>query len=327
MLRRTAFTLVELLVVITIIGILIAMLLPSVQAARESGRRATCQSNLRQFGIAVQNYADRNAEVLPPGRDTKQHSWSVHARLMNYMDSGAMRIDYDLAPSDPANDMYPTASFGWMICPSDAHFLAGNTGSNHPFYGKNNYRVNSGSDVGITSGSKEQNNGVFYTNKRLPLGAITDGLSYTAFFSEKVKGDDSDFLATTSDWFRISESATTMDEVYLECAAVDPATRIGATEQISRAGRNWIYGNYIPTRYTHLMPPNTHSCARFDGGTQLDSHVNSRGGATTATSFHPAGINVAMGDTSVRFIKQTISLPAWWAYGTASGGDLPNSEL
>ena len=66
MLRRTGFTLVELLVVIAIIGLLVALLLPAVQAAREAGRRASCSNNLHQMGVALANYCSQFS-VYPPG--------------------------------------------------------------------------------------------------------------------------------------------------------------------------------------------------------------------------------------------------------------------
>lgn len=83
---RSGFTLVELLVVIAIIGILIAMLLPAIQAARESARRANCASNLRQLAIAANTYAERNAEQLPP-HNHNHHGWI--AFMWPVMDNGA----------------------------------------------------------------------------------------------------------------------------------------------------------------------------------------------------------------------------------------------
>ena len=83
---RTGFTLVELLVVIAIIGILIAMLLPAIQAARESARRANCSNNLRQFGLAINTYAERNGEQIVPA---VWNGWSWMAFLMPVMERQA----------------------------------------------------------------------------------------------------------------------------------------------------------------------------------------------------------------------------------------------
>ncbi len=101
---RSGFTLVELLVVIAIIGILIAMLLPAIQAARESARRANCASNLRQLAIAVNTYAERNGEQLPPNQ-YNEHSWI--ALMWPVMDSGPqyskLRLDHGSWTTTPVD--------------------------------------------------------------------------------------------------------------------------------------------------------------------------------------------------------------------------------
>src|SRR5690349_10440092 len=104
---RRAFTLVELLVVIAIIGVLIALLLPAVQAAREAARRAQCANNLRQNGLAVQNYISARKSV-PPAVDWSQiatASWSAQARLLPYMEQESLRklIDFRYNYSDLTN--------------------------------------------------------------------------------------------------------------------------------------------------------------------------------------------------------------------------------
>src|SRR5690606_4226715 len=108
---RSGFTLVELLVVIAIIGILIAMLLPAIQAARESARRANCSSNLRQIATAIQTYADRNSEQIPPFGVTGSYSDGSHwshswfAFLMPVLEHQNTFSLYDLnaRPEDPPN--------------------------------------------------------------------------------------------------------------------------------------------------------------------------------------------------------------------------------
>src|SRR5690606_22664203 len=138
--KYRGFTLVELLVVIAIIGSLIGLLLPAVQAARESSRRAQCLNNLKQFGLAALNYEstygrlppaqinlDPNdpgtiaaiAANQPPGISTAYFDWSQHARLLPYFEQGAVYdlIDFDsaIAASTLARQVKPE----FFLCPSD----------------------------------------------------------------------------------------------------------------------------------------------------------------------------------------------------------------
>ena len=99
---RRAFTLVELLVVIAIIGILIALLLPAVQAAREAARRSACKNNLKQIGLAVQNFHDVNRRLpaswkgIPPTTPGGNvDGWSVHAQILPYLEQGNLNSAID----------------------------------------------------------------------------------------------------------------------------------------------------------------------------------------------------------------------------------------
>src|SRR6187431_1101482 len=103
-----AFTLVELLVVMAVIGLLVALLLPAVQVAREAGRRTQCANNLKQIGLAVQNYHDTN-KCLPFGKGPSYPGapvyarWSVHSLLLPFMEQGNVygNIDFKLPPATP----------------------------------------------------------------------------------------------------------------------------------------------------------------------------------------------------------------------------------
>ena len=323
--RSLGFTLVELLVVIAIIGILIALLLPAVQAAREAARRAECKNNLRQIGLAAHNYHSAN-KCFPPGRLTTVNSWSQNAKLLPYIEHQNVYdlISFNKSPGNSANATARTSHISCYRCPSDYNRMDFNYSKNHYGWGKNNYKGNAGNDTGQMVSGKEQNNGIFMSNCVRRIRDIPDGTSHTALFAEAVLGDASDEkIEVPGDWFRIATSYKTRDEVYNACLNVTPQS--GAANQICRSGRNWTWGNYIPSRYNHVMPPNMQSCGRYGGSGDMDSTVNSKGGATTASSRHAGGVNVVMADGSTHFINDNIDLQIWWAGGSRDGGETVTS--
>jgi prepilin-type N-terminal cleavage/methylation domain-containing protein/prepilin-type processing-associated H-X9-DG protein len=311
--RRRGFTLIELLVVIAIIGVLIALLLPAVQAAREAARRAQCVNNLKQIGLALHNYHDVQG-VLPMGRDSL--SLSVHSRLLPYVEQVPLydAINFFFTYSAAPNSTALGAGVNVYICPSDfsaAQVPAGWAG--------NNYRANQGS--GLLWGLPPTNtsdpnygypepNGVFYLNSSTRFASVKDGLSNTAFFSEHLRGDYSNAIGTdTSDTFQPGTHPATADEAVQDCRAVVPTD---ITKQgYSNVGAPWMYGYHSTTVYFHVGAPNSRSCMFPPGRI-----------ATTANSAHPGGVNVLLGDGAVKFIKSTINLQTWRALGTRKGGEV-----
>lgn len=318
---RRAFTLIELLVVITIIAILMALLLPAVQMVRAAAYRIQCSNNLKNIGLAAHNYHTAHRR-FPAGRIKKVCSWSQHSRLLPYLEQQNTfdLLTYKKCPGDGKNKTARQTHIEVFRCPADPNSLAGGYGSNHPGWGKNNYKGNAGSDTGKMKSGKEQNNGIFVTDRFIAIKDITDGTSHTALFSEMSVGDGDDQMVTPfSDWYRINGGNKVLD-VYNECKALDPNSKRGASNQVSRSGRNWTWGNYIPTRYNHVMPPNTWSCSMGSGG-RLDAKVNDAGGATTATSWHGGGVNLVMADGSTHYIAEGIAVEVWWAIGSRDGGE------
>lgn len=328
-LRRVAFTLVELLVVIAIIGVLVALLLPAANMAREAGRRAQCVNKIRQLGIAANNYYSAKLH-FPMGRNrwnrdgTRGHNWSQHARLLPYIEELGTEflIDESRPPGNVANKLAREVDIDLFRCPSDfGDRMLSSERLNQPGWGRNNYKANAGSDTGqmIEQGDRriEKNNGIFLTDITVRMRKIKDGASKTALFAEAVLGDsDVRRVEIPGDWFSIPASNKTADQVRDACRALDAESMLGLTKQIARSGRNWVWGNYIPSRYNHVIEPNGRSCARSEGGNLDSSSANNNGCATTASSRHRGGVNVCMVDSSVRFVTDDIELGIWRDMGS-----------
>ena len=349
--RPRGFTLIELLVVIAIIAVLIALLLPAVQAAREAARRAQCVNNLKQLGISVHNYHDV-LNSLPPGQ-LEGNNWmdfSAHTYLLPFLEQSTLynAINFtDVFQQGQNQGAYWKSSWNSTVfltkvnvflCPSDIDRLT--TPQGH-----NNYAACSGSSpascseidsfngpfIGSGSGmGYNQTNG--YTAAQVfGFRDITDGLSNTACFSEKVKGltDNSvrDNLQPTSSVFDLALGGMNKNipsDYYIACRALSPTTAPletgqGFTTDPNGVGCLWHSGYPPQTRYTHVMPPNTWSCDYGNGGASIR-------GAHTASSRHPGGVNMLMCDGSVKFIKSTVNLTAWWGLGTKSNGEVLSSD-
>jgi prepilin-type N-terminal cleavage/methylation domain-containing protein/prepilin-type processing-associated H-X9-DG protein len=320
--ERSAFTLVELLVVIAIIGILIGLLLPAVQAARESSRKTACSNQLRQMSLATLQFHDVRQQ-FPIGRQGDENSFGQHTQLFPFLELGNITMTFDFSVPAGQNSAR-LVKIPLFLCTSDIEdrMLDADNGANQYNWGKNNYRANAGSEFGMTVNTntvnaKETNTGIFLTNDSVRLAQITDGTTHTAMFCEAIRGDaDDDRIEQETDLFQIANNANTntTDKVYAKCIALNPLTKSGAANQTSYAGRNWIWGNYMTTRYNHVMLPNSWSCTRGNS-------PNNNGGAVTASSRHRGGVNLALCDGSVRFVTNDIDLTTWRALGSKDGGE------
>jgi prepilin-type N-terminal cleavage/methylation domain-containing protein/prepilin-type processing-associated H-X9-DG protein len=337
--RRAAFTLVELLVVIAIIGVLVALLLPAIQAAREAARRSQCANNLRQLGIAALNHETakgafpigRRKGFITVGQNTTAISqWGHLALILPHAegDNSFKQIDFSRPTGDSPVRLH---TFAFFICPSDPEDRVNNdVCSNSGQWlgaGRTSYYGNGGSWPGETvedpPGSNvwvERNNGVFVTNRAVEISQITDGTSHTALYCERVRGDgDRNLVETASDWFRITGSGQNAEQVYTACTGLNAAGSMGNL-QYPCGGRNWVHGDYATSRYTHVMPPNSKSCSQA-GGTMTAIPVNEEGGATTASSQHSGGVNIAMADGSTHFVVDSVDHLVWNAAGSSDNDE------
>ena len=310
--NRRAFTLVELLVVIAIIGILVALLLPAVQAAREAARRSECSNNMKQIALGLHNYHD-TYKTFPFG--SSRGNISYLARMLPYVEQTPLydRIDFNVSYNAAANLPVVNTPVDAFLCPSDSDILPANLG------GRNNYYGNSG--FNILFGTPSQNpssssfnmppcNGVIVPSVVIKFADIRDGTSNTAFISEKIKGDGSNARSTPeSDTFRPGTFPATPDEAYNQCRVIDVTDL--SMQGYSNVGAPWMQSYHSTTRYYHVTPPNGLSCMFPPGRI-----------ATTAGSYHPGGVNLALCDGSVRFVAETISVPNWRALGSRDEGEV-----
>jgi prepilin-type N-terminal cleavage/methylation domain-containing protein/prepilin-type processing-associated H-X9-DG protein len=327
--RQRGFTLIELLVVIAIIGVLIALLLPAVQAAREAARRAQCVNNLKQIGLAMHNYHD-TINAVPLGRTLQAGSYrpfSQFARLLGYMEQKNVfdSINFSLSSYDPTNATAAATTVSSFLCPSDlqTQMPTGQILAGFGWAGIN-YRGNEGMSVAmwygvddtgnVNNGIVSPPNGVFHSDELIRLADLVDGTSNTAAFSEHVLGDFSNSIATDlSDTFQPGTHPLNSDEAYNQCLGVVVSNL--AQQGYSNVGAPWTYGYHSTTSYWHSGPPNSRSCM-FP-----PSRIS-----TTANSRHPGGVNVTLADGSVRFVKNTVNVKTWRALGTRNQGEVISSD-
>ena len=336
--RRSGFTLVELLVVIAIIGILVGLLLPAVQAAREAARRMQCSNNMRQIGLAIENYVTAH-RVLPFGKGPSYPGapvyarWSQHAMILPYLEQSPLynSLDFNYPPETPGmggvlafmpaytnangknavGSRTPVAGF---FCPSDSP-------PTDVWTAQNNYVGNQGgwlcdrSDTGggpSDSAPTEVQTGIFYYLSKVKPASVTDGMSNTVFFSEKIRGQGRPEPRT--DLFVIPHQ-TSLNATYTVCSSINTAT---ATPLSSKWGYSWVMGENCCTQYNHVATPNSNSC----GGTGFPGTMTNMAMQISANSRHTGGVQAMMGDTSIRFVTNSIDLTVWRAIGSRAGSEV-----
>ncbi len=289
---RRGFTLVELLVVIAIIGILIAMLLPAINAARESARRTQCSNNLKQMGTALMVHADRNSEFLPVGcADGAKHG--LFSLLLPYLEKQSLTDTMDM--NGIAGDQpHRNVIISEYLCPSYPHpVLITNGAASYENGAMTTYQgmggANNGGSFSPTTSSYGDipNNGAFRFAKARSLGQMTDGTSNSIMIGEFV---------------------------HLDFAA-------GAYDQPPGNVRPWILGdNGSKGAYALKVaqyPPKAKVNRAADG--IPFNHL-------PFGSFHPNGTLFLFGDTSVRLAPDHTNFSAYQALATCMGGE-PNAQL
>jgi prepilin-type N-terminal cleavage/methylation domain-containing protein/prepilin-type processing-associated H-X9-DG protein len=350
--RARGFTLIELLVVIAIISVLIALLLPAVQAAREAARRAQCINNMKQFGLALHNYHESNncfpsgdirkvGYPLIPGvicgsdiliSNCQNTPWSC--LMLPYIEQGnlANSFNYQLGAEGPwnplpmgffANSTVGSTKIATFQCPSDrqntfqinpayAPPLAG------PVFTKGNYGASWGNTFWAQDGQAVTSRGGppmidpstgapptfrksafgFYT---IGMNSLTDGSS-TVFLAEVLQGETYDIRGLM--WSTIPGGCS----FFSRLAPNNP-------QDYYQTG---IFGDYLNNSYFCVSEP--------DMGLPCTGNASDQSAYAGARSSHPGGINVLLGDGSVRFLKNSINMSVWLGLNTINGGEIISAD-
>ncbi len=334
--KRNGFTLIELLVVMGIIGLLVALLLPAVQAAREAARRTQCANNLKQIGIAMHAYEAANGCLAPvvtsggvayPSRHTYYAGlYSIHARMLAQLEQANLynginfttgtwmsnAYNFPIGPDEKALNAVNATVMGTrlavFLCPSDGGPF-GETGTS--------YRGNAGVGPGLATDLEfpDSGNGIFPEFGPVYLAHVSDGLSHTVAFSERVRGSGRvDAPSGERDAFLALGIYRDADDILNDCRISARPSNPGL--RFVASGQWWFWTGRENTLYMHAQAPNgkVPDCVLGSGAVTL--------GMIGARSRHPGGVNALMTDGSIRFIGEGISNATWRGFGSRNGGEL-----
>jgi len=324
--RADGFTLVELLVVIAIIGVLIALLLPAVQAAREAARRSTCQNNIRQLGIALQTYHD-SKQAFPPSAQFAEGTGGMNAphlatkhmanwvvSILPQLEQAALYQKFDLKTplSEPINREWRGVELTAMLCPSDPNNrlekFAGRNAAEGDNWARGNYGANAALGYMLLTGSGSQGpycgspdaegwldsriRGVMGVNVGLAIKDITDGTTQTMLVGELRSGVSMNDRRGT---WALSGPGSSGLWAHGTSNAIGPNDCREGSDSITNCSR----AQADVGKETMEL-----SCIPCDG---IDGNIQAG-----VRSMHPGGAMICFADSSVRFVSDYVDKGSAW---------------
>lgn len=325
--NRRAFTLVELLVVIAIIGVLVALLLPAVQFARESARRASCGNNLRQLTLAMHSFEDVR-KGFPSSYKTvvdasgKVSGWSAQSQLLPHLEEGNkfnfLNFDIPYGQQQPMPNSnpplrVPALKIPMLICPSETRAVQKFDASGQPAHFPLTYACNMGTWFVYDPVTNTSGQGAFQHFVPLSNATISDGRSNTLCFGE---------VRAYSAGYRNAAIPNAAPPTLANVCSYGGSFRADS-EHVE-----WVDGKVHETGFTTTFGPNAKTICNIGGQDYLCDWINQTEGGTIATSaavtsrsFHPNGVQVSLLDGSARFINNSIDVGLWQALSTREGNE------
>ena len=316
---EAGFTVVELLAVLVILGLLMALLLPAIQAVRETSRSVKCRNHLHQFGTAIHSFAAvRDRFPSPVGELIERPKHSVgaspHSALLDYLELRTLRESYKRSGANRFIELYLWLASGphvketipVFLCPSDL----GSWGTNYVFC----------TGAAMFVFGEEDRWGAFADFQGSTESDIQDGLSNTAAVSEQLMSQSVNdmFDPEVHYWFAGLEGMLTPAEIEARLLGVCQSLSTPTPPFDETDGWQWYIGSYGRTWYNHAAPPNFSgiecSAEPYPAGLSMF-------GVHPPRSRHPGGVILLVMDGAVRFANDSIDESVWQAAATINGAE------
>lgn len=331
--RQHAFSLVELLVVMAIIGALAALLAPAVQQSRETARRLDCLNRIRQIAVAMHNFESAHGR-LPPGAESREYAaeprtphtfyrWSALAHVLPFMEQASALAAVDLSLPLYGRDLQVIKQnragvqvvLPQLLCPSDKLQRV------DPAFGPTNYAVCAGSGAG--GGTPFDADGAFYVNSWTRLADMVDGASRTVLVAETTLGETPPPLTPRTDVDPRLVYGFARDAPLTDASCVETAL----WNFTSPPGFAWANGEFRSALYNHYRGPNAPEIDCVSAkllGSITEQYAAY--GWRAARSYHGGGVNVAMADGAGKSVDDGVELALWQAIATRAGEEADSRE-